>query len=340
MAKGKVPAYIKWLLKRCEYPHHADDIELIQTHISYVIVVGDFVYKFKKPINFSFLNFSTLEKRKFYCKQELSLNCRLCPEIYLDLVTVTLDGEFFKLNGSGEVVEYGIKMVRMPEHRMMNRVMEASRLVKGDLDRIIATLIPFYQRVEEDEKIKEFGRSQAVAVNVLENFHQTERFAGGDVLQRSQFEQIKRYSRKILGDENLFEERIATGKIHDCHGDLHSANICLADKVYIFDCIEFNDRLRYSDVVADIAFLAMDLDFHGLEEFSTYFTENFMQGTADNSMHKVLDFYKCYRAFVRGKICLLTIDDPGVDLRTKQRCRVQAVKYFALATHYSEAYES
>ncbi len=337
MIKGNVPAYISWLLKECEFPHPFDDIDLIQTHISHVLTVGKYVYKFKKPMNFSFLDFSSLEKRKFYCEQELYLNRRLCPEIYLELVTITRDRSSFQLNGSGEVVEYGIKMVRMPEDRMMNRLMEASLLKKSNLDEIILTLVPFYQRHEKEQNIKEYGRSQAVSVNVLENFHQTERFVGGGVLHRSCFDKIKAYSSKILANVALFDKRIAAGKIHDCHGDLHSANICFSDKVYIFDCIEFNDRLRYSDVVSDIAFLAMDLDFHGLEEFSTYFTESFMHRTGDYTMFDILDFYKCYRAFVRGKVSLLTMDDPGVDGQTKKRCREYAVRYFSLARKYCQS---
>ncbi len=331
---GTIPEYITWLLQECDYPHSVMDVGLIQTHISHIIVAGGFVYKFKKPMNFSFLDFSSLEKRKFYCEQELSLNRRLCPEIYVDLVAVTRDKQSFQLNGSGEIVEYGVKMVRMPENRMMNRVMETSELEKEEIDRIIAKLIPFYQGVERDERIKDFGHAQAVAVNVLENFHQTEVFINKGVLQHCQFEEIKAYCSKILRNEALFNKRIAEGKIHDCHGDLHSANICLAEKVYIFDCIEFNDRLRYSDVVADIAFLAMDLDYHGLERLSSYFTDSFMQSSGDDSMYEVLNFYKCYRAYVRGKIALLTMNDPVVDIPTKKRCSEKAIRYFALAASY------
>ncbi len=336
MDNGSFPAYIKWLLRDCIYPHDTDDLRLIQTHISFVILAGGCVYKWKKPVDFGFLDFSSLEKRKFFCQKELELNRRLCPGIYLDMVSLTSAGDSFALDGSGNIVEYGVKMVRMPEHRMMNRVIESSGLKKGDIDRIVTTLIPFYESVERDEAIKEFGSSQAVSANVMGNFHLTERFVGTDLLHRSQFEIIKKYSLAILARESLFERRIAAGKIHDCHGDLHSANICLSDEVYIFDCIEFNDSLRFSDVAADVAFLAMDLDFHGLEDFSTYFLESFSRQSNDRQMFEVINFYKCYRAFVRGKICLLTVNDPGVDERTKLRCTQQAVRYFALAAHYSQ----
>ncbi len=334
MDNGSLPAYIKWLLRECIYPHDTNEIRLIQTHISFVILAGEYVYKWKKPVDFGFLNFSTLAKRKFFCQKELELNRRLCPGIYLDLVSLNSVGYSYALDGSGDIVEYGVKMVRMPEHRMMNRVIESSQLKKGDIDRIVNTLIPFYERVEREEAIKEFGSSRAVAVNVMGNFHLTKRFVGSDLLHRSQFERIKKYSLTILAKESLFERRIAAGKIHDCHGDLHSANICLADEVYIFDCIEFNDSLRFSDVAADVAFLAMDLDFHGLEDLSTYFLKSFIRQSDDSQMYEVINFYMCYRAFVRGKICLLTVNDPGVDGQTKRRCSQQAVKYFSLAAHY------
>ncbi len=335
MSEENLPAYIRYLQHENSYPHSAEEMQLVQTHISFVLLVGDFVYKWKKPVNFGFLDFSTLEKRKYYCEQELLLNCRLCPDLYLDLVSVTHDGNRYHLNGSGEVVEYGIKMARMPEDRMMGKVIAAGQLDRGQIDRIIEVLVPFYQQADGSDVISEFGHASAVAVNVLENFTQTEPFVGQGAVSRDQFTLIGDYSRSFLQNTQLFERRRLTGKIRDCHGDLYSANICLTDPVAIFDCIEFNQRFRYTDVAADVAFLAMDLDFHGLTEISSFFIDRFVQASGDSGLIEVLDFYKCYRAMVRAKINLFTVSDSAVDRAVSALCREQAARYFDLAHKYA-----
>ena len=335
MSEERLPAYIQYLQQNSSYPHAVEGVQLLQTHISFILLTGDFVYKWKKPVNFGFLDFSNLEKRKYYCEQELILNRRLCPDLYLDVVTVNREGGQYVLNGSGEVVEYGVKMARMPEDRMMSQVIGAGQLDRGQIDRIIDVLVPFYQRADGTEAIWEFGRAASVAVNVLENFDQTESFVDQGALSRGQFLQIGDYARAFLQDEQRFERRRAAGKIRDCHGDLYSANICLADPVYIFDCIEFNERFRYSDVAADVAFLAMDLDFHGLDDLSAYFIDHFVEASADPGLMEMLDFYKCYRAMVRGKINLFTASDPAVDASVVARCKEHAARYFVLAQKYA-----
>jgi hypothetical protein len=336
MHQENLPPYIHHLLQSGSYPHAVDETRLIQTHISFVVIAGEYVYKWKKPVNFGFLNFSTLDKRKFYCERELVLNRRLCPEVYLDVVTINVAGSGYSLGGTGEVVEYGIKMARMPEDRMMSTIIEVGGLTREHLDAIITTLIPFYTTAEAGESIREFGRSEAVSVNVLENFDQTEGFIGKGALSRPAFEQIKGYARRVLADRERFDRRVAAERIRDCHGDLYSANICLAPKVCIFDCIEFNERFRYSDIAADIAFLAMDLDFHGLTELSSYFITRFIAASGDDGLLKMLNFYKCYRAYVRGKIGLFTAGDPAVDPETAGKCLAQAGRYFQLAKEYTE----
>lgn len=333
---ANLPPYIQYLLATKDYPHTTEEIQLIQTHISFVVIAGEYVYKWKKPVDFGFLDFSTLEKRKYFCQRELHLNRRLCPEVYLGLVSVNLADGRYSLSGPGPAVEYGVKMARMPEEMMMTKMLTAGKLTRAHLDAVVEVLIPFYQAAEGGARIGEFGRSEAVAQNVQENFLQTEAFIGKGVLSLDTFEKIKAYSQSVLADSKRFYRRITAGKIRDCHGDLHSANICLADKVYIFDCIEFNERLRYSDVAADVAFLAMDLDFHGLSEFSSYFVDRFIAKSGDQKLMEVLNFYKCYRAYVRGKIGLFTAEDPTVSTEKARVCREQAGRYFALAARYSE----
>jgi aminoglycoside phosphotransferase family enzyme len=337
MSNSSLPSYIEYLQQESSYPHAAADISLVQTHISFVLLAGESVYKWKKPVDFGFLNFSTLEKRKYYCEQELQLNRRLCPDLYKELVTLNKEGAGFALNGSGEVVEYGIRMDRMDEQQMMGRVMAANALTTAHLDEIIEQLVPFYEAAAGDSEIKGFGKASSVAVNVLENFEQTENFVDQGAISRKQFETIVDYSKEFLSHEDRFQQRMDAGKIRDCHGDMHSANICLSDPVYIFDCIEFNERFRYTDVAADVAFLAMDLDFHGETELSNYFIEQFVAKSGDSELMQMLNFYKCYRTYVRAKIALFTASDPAVDEKTSAACIEQAKAYFQLAEHYATA---
>ena len=335
MSSEHLPDFIQALLSPSIYNHKAGDIKLVQTHISYVILAGDYVYKFKKPVDFGFLDFSTLDKRKFCCEQELLLNRRLSPEIYLDLVTVAMEDGHFMLDGSGDVVEYGVRMVRMPEDRMMVNVIKSGELGKSHIDSLVDVLVPFYEKAERNAEIDRFGTAEAVAVNVLENFDQTRDFIGSEALSQQQFDTISAYARDFLIHTELFEKRIAQGKIRDCHGDLYSANICLADKVYIYDCIEFNQRFRYCDVASDIGFMAMDLDYHGLEELSTCLIDRFIEVSGDTGLKDVLDFYKCYRAYVRGKIGLFTANDPAIDEKLRVSLIAGAAQYFRLALTYA-----
>lgn len=337
MTEKTLPAFIQALLQPAFYPHPVDSVKLVQTHISYVLLAGDFVYKFKKPVNFGFLDFSDVEKRHFYCEQELTLNKRLCPEIYLDVVKINRDNNQYTLNGSGEIVEYGVKMVRMPEGGMMGNVIKAGKLQEYHLDNIVDTLVPFYKNAATGDDINQFGTADAVAVNVLENFEQTQAFVNQGALTQQQFDDISGYAKKVLARTELFTKRIAGDHIRDCHGDLHSVNICLTGgHAYIYDCIEFNERFRFHDVACDVAFLAMDLDYYGLTDLSQLFIERFCQAAKDPGLVSMLDFYKCYRAYVRGKIGLFTAADPVVDASIREDCLRNAAKYFALAHQYAQ----
>jgi len=339
MDTDHLPPFITFLLNPASYPHPAGDVKLVQTHISYVLLAGDYVYKFKKPVDFGFLDFTTLEKRRYFCGQELLLNRRLCPSLYLGLVTVSRQEGGFSLqdgtDGSDEAVEFGVKMARMPEERMMTNIIQAGQLTGAMVDSISDVLVPFYTRADGGEEIRKFGTARAVSVNVLENFTQTEQFVGTEALSRKQYATITDYAKNFLGQESLFAERLAQGRVRDCHGDLYSANICLADQVYIYDCIEFNQRFRYCDVASDVAFLAMDLDFHGLEDLSSRFIDRFTQAAKDKGLAMMLNFYKCYRAYVRGKIGLFTASAPEIDRMTKENCLKQAKNYFSLAERYA-----
>ncbi|MBC8316337.1 MAG: hypothetical protein H8E41_00405 [Desulfobulbaceae bacterium] len=333
-SQSQLPDFINYFLQPASFSPPVASVDLVQTHISYVIIAGDRVYKFKKPVDFGFLDFTTLEKRKLYCHRELTLNQRLCPDIYREVVSVTASPDGFELNGAGEVVEYGVMMERMPEEKMMGRLLKDGKVNREMISKIVDTLVPFYEKAEGGPEIQKFGTAEAVSVNVLENFDQTRDFVGKGALSEDQYQKISQYARTFLKQEDLFRERSKT-RVKDCHGDLYSANICLADSVHIFDCIEFNERFRYCDVASDVAFMAMDLDFHGREDLSDFFITSFVAASSDPGLTAVLNFYKCYRAYVRGKIGLFTAYSPEVDEATKINSLEQAGKYFQLAEKYA-----
>ncbi len=367
----ELPETVRFLLNPTAYPHPVERVELVQTHISYVFLAGNFVYKMKKPVNFGFLNFIEPAKRRHFCQEELRLNRRLCPEIYLDVweLNRASDGSLklaehhenddqmispdHQLNfdrpsghrnqaGNGEPVEYLVRMVRMPEVGMMAGVIARGELSARHLDQITAKLVPFYRAAAGDPKVMALmGSVETVALNVNENLEQTTEFVGGPALSHAQFNLISSYTHDFLRQEPLFRQRQEAGRICEGHGDLYSANICFAEnreKVYIFDCIEFNQRFRCCDVASDIAFLVMDLNFHGLSRLSRYFVEQFIIQTADPELSAMLPFYCCYRAYVRGKIGLFTAHAPEVDATTKEKSLEQAGRYFTLAEHYARSH--
>lgn len=334
MTLSRLPDYIQYLLEKCCYPHSARRVELVQTHISYIVLADDFVYKWKKPVNFGFLDFSTLEKRKYFCAEEFRLNLRLCPDIYLGVVRITRNGMQLSLEGRGEPVEYGVKMKRLPEERMMNKVIAAGRLKKHHLEQVINILATFYASLDALRGFEDYGGVKAVSKTIHDNFAETSRFVGGKALSTDRFLRIRQFTEHFLSNEDLFQQRVNSGRVRECHGDLHSGNICLTDRVTIFDCIEFSERLRCTDIAADVAFLAMDLDFHNLHELSDFFIHRFIERTEDEELSKVLNFYKCYRAYVRGKIGLLTAADPGVEEHVAACSLRDAERYFRLAEQY------
>lgn len=334
---SSLPAYIDYLLLPGSYPHPVDAVHLLQTHISFVILAGEYVYKWKKPVNFGFVDFSSLAKREFYCRRELVLNRRLCPAIYLDTVALCKEGKSYKLQGRGVAIEYGVKMARMPESGMLNRVIAAGGLKEQHLAAIVEILVPFYHSAEQGDEVRANGSVAAVARTISDNFDQTRAFVGGPALSRERFTLIKKATDTFLGRRDLFTRRMETACIRDCHGDLYSNNICLAENgiIHIFDCLEFNDRLRAIDICSDVAFLAMDLDYHGLSSLSDFFINLFRERSGDEGLLQLLDFYKCYRAYVRGKVGLLAAADPAMGKKTAAEWLQSGGRYFQLAEEYA-----
>jgi aminoglycoside phosphotransferase family enzyme len=323
------------LMEPAAYPEPTSAVQLIQTYISWVFITDRFAYKVKKPVDFGFLNFTTLRRRHHYLHEELILNRRLCPDLYLEVLPIAVRGGGMHIGGQGHPVEYVLKMVRLPQERMMDEVADRGELRPEHLDRIIDRLVPFYQQAATGPRINKFGEPAIIAYNHEENFSQTETMVG-DLLSRELFERLRTFARSFLGQHReLFLQRLREGRIRDCHGDLHMTNICLTDGVDIFDCIEFNHRFRYGDVAADIAFLAMDLDFHGFRELSRYFAGRLAQAARDPELLVLLDFYKCYRAYVSGKVAAFTAQDQELASVIRDRARQTARAYFQLAGEYA-----
>ena len=337
MHQALLPGYIQHLLQPASYLHPVDTVSFIQTHVSYLIFAGAYVYKWKKTVNLGFVDFSTLEKRGYFCEEEVRLNRRLCPDMYLGVVTLCRKGDLFQLGGDGEPIEYGVKMRRLPATLMMDRVIAGSHLTRNHLAKIVDRLVVFYDSVPIVPVASGYGDVHAVARNIRDNFTETSSFVGGKALGEAQFIRIQDFAEGFLQNEELFNKRVRQGKVRDCHGDLHSANICLTDEIAIFDCIEFNKSLRCTDIAADVAFLAMDLDFHNLQDLSNFFVDRYISCSGDEGLREMLDFYKCYRAYVRGKIGLLTAADQGVGLDEKSVALKLAQHYFQLAEKYTMA---
>jgi hypothetical protein len=317
------------------YPEDPCKIELIQTHISFVFLTKDFVYKIKKAVNFGFLDFSTLEKRRFFCLKELELNRRLCPSIYLAVVPIN-KSRGIKIEGGGETVEYALKMKRLPQERIMTVLLKEGKVAKKTIEELAKIIAKFHAGALATSEIAQFGSLKIVKTNWDENFSQTTKYID-QTISKAEFDFIQKKINAFMEQAaTIFESRIANKRVRDCHGDLHSGNIFITDEICIFDAIEFNDRFRYSDVASDVAFLAMDLDFQQKPDLSAFFIEKYVGYSKDKELTRLLPFYKCYRAYVRGKVISFRLDDPNITKEEKSAAIKDAKAYFQLAAKYAK----
>ena len=333
-----IPSLQKLLLNPEIYPDHPQAVKFIETHISLLFLTGNHVYKVKKPVDFGFLDFTTLGKRKFFCEQEVKLNRRLSPTIYLGVVTITQDDNRIILDGKGELVEYAVKMRQIPEEFLMDKLLEKKQVTPRMIEAVSEKLVKFYFAAESNDLIQSFAKPERVKQDTDENFEQTEKYI--DVTIPGQvYEAVKNRTNEFFRTKRkIFDQRIATDRIRDCHGDLRLEHIFWGDEISIFDCIEFNERFRYTDVAADIAFLAMDLDYHSRQDLSEHLIRTFIGESGDQELVEVLNFYKCYRAYVRGKVESFRLDDPHIPGGEKKEALKRAQKYFDLAYRYAQRF--
>jgi aminoglycoside phosphotransferase family enzyme len=338
-----LPPIVKALLESQAYPHKPQEIELVQTQMSFILLTGEYVYKIKKPVNLGYLDYTTLEKRHFFCHQELNLNKRLCPDAYLAVVPIVEEKTGLRIEGHGKAIEYAVKMKQLPQDRMMDVLLPRGKVNPEMVAKVAGKLADFHERAETNQKIAAFGRLDVIRQNTDENFAQTEKYIGTSITAE-EYQHIKNYTDNFIDSNgSLFEKRVREGKIRDCHGDLHAAHVCFTDdtrlpspggQVCIYDCIEFNERFRYSDVASEIAFLAMDLDRYQQAGLSRHLVNTYVGLSHDEELLKLLDFYKCYRAYVRGKVESFKLDDPYIPEEEKARVLTTAQSYFQLAVSY------
>jgi hypothetical protein len=280
-------------------------IELRETHISWVFLDGDDVYKVKKPVSLGFLDFTTIEKRRRACEAEVRLNRRLAPGVYRGVIPVTLDSRGrHRFGGEGEPVDWAVAMKRLPDSDRADVRLERGELTGEAVERVAERVARFHRGCGPSEEAAPFGTVEAIRFNLLENFEQTkssiERY-----LPPEQVRELESWQLRFLEEHRpLFEERLRGGRIRDGHGDLRLEHVYLDERseVTILDCIEFNDRFRYADVCADVVFLAMDLAWHGRVDLAERFLARYAREAGDYDLYPLVDFYQSYRAFVRGKI--------------------------------------
>ncbi|MCC7423995.1 MAG: AAA family ATPase [Planctomycetaceae bacterium] len=308
-------------------------VELLETHISWVLLAGTDAYKIKKPVNFGFLDFSTLERRRRFCEEELRLNGRLAPELYLEVVPITGTSEAPRLGGTGSAIEYAVRMRRFPQERLLSRVLQDGQLTTTDIDRLAAEVADFHARIATAPQDAPFGAPREVMKPVEENFRQLAVAEDMDPALVAEIAQLETWCRSEYSRRTAdFLARKEAGFVRECHGDMHLGNMVLRDdrSVLIFDGIEFSEPLRWIDVASEIAFVTMDLEDRGRPDFAHRFLNQYLELTGDYGLLSVLTFYQVYRAMVRAKVACLRLAQPGMNESERSRNLAEFRSYVKL----------
>jgi aminoglycoside phosphotransferase family enzyme/predicted kinase len=316
------------------YPHRADSVSAVETHISYVLLAGNFAYKIKKAVDLGFLDFSTLDKRRVFCEEELRLNRRLAPQLYLDVVPVSGLPEAPLLGGDGPAIEYAVKMVRFPQERLADRMLARGELQPEAIDTLAAAVAAFHESVARAGDADEYGSAAAIAAPTAQNFAQIRALldAGEDAMTLSAVESWTLAEQGRLAGR--FEARKRDGFVRECHGDLHLGNIVmLGSEPCIFDCIEFNPNLRWIDVVNETAFLVMDLDVRGRPDLAGRFLNGYLEAGGDYAGLRLLAYYKAYRAMVRAKVDRIRAAQSGLTASERETALADYRRYVDYASH-------
>ncbi len=330
---------IKNLLSNRAFNHPVVQLGLIETHVSWVILTGKYAYKIKKPVDFGFLDFSTLKKRKHFCEEELRLGQLFAPEIYLAVVPITGTIAHPQINGdTGPILEYAIKMCEFSQDNLLSALLKKGKLSAGLIDQLGQLIAEFHKKTPVAPKNSRFGLPLEVQAPTQQNFEQIIPLLS-DATDIAQVKRLELWANEqFTKHKKLFEKRKEQGFIRDCHGDLHLANIILYhDKLVLFDRLEFNEDLRWTDVIADLAFLAMDLAGKKQPHLANQLINTYLQFTGDYEGLNLLAYYLSYRAVVRAKIALFRLNQKDLDDKEKLTIRNDYYNFINLAEFYTHS---
>ncbi|MGF1566511.1 MAG: AAA family ATPase [Nodosilinea sp.] len=337
MADPALPALIQQMQQPGFYPHAViEPIRLMQTHVSYVLLTGDYAYKLKKPVNFGFLDYSSLEKRRHFCQEELRLNQRGAAPLYLEVVTIEQSGDRYHLGGGpaddSSAVEYAVKMVQFPQETLLSALYQRGKLTAALIHDLATAVADFHLKAETNDYIRTFGEVSQIRQAFDENYAQTLEFIGGPQTQ-TQFDETKAYTDTFFDTQgDRFRQRVEQNWIRAGHGDLHLNNICYwQNQLYLFDCIEFNEPFRYVDVMYDIGFVVMDLLAKDCQPLATAFLNHYIEQTGDWEGLALLPLYVSRQAYVRAKVTSFLLNDPAVDSDARAAAAATAAAYYRLA---------
>lgn len=329
-----LPAVIQALLQPALYDHPVQPpFSVLQTHAAYVVLTGEYAYKVKKPVNLGFLDFSTLEKRHFFCHEELRLNSRHTPDVYLAVVPIVAHhGEFRLGTGAGEIVDYALKMRQFPQSGLLSAVFACGELTLEQMTQLGQRVAAMHALAPTNRAIQAFGSLDAIAQVIADNYRSGQAYVGRDQTAQ-QHAETKAFTDTLLRDHpEWFAQRQADGMIRECHGDLHLNNVYYqAGAMHPFDCIEFNPAFRNIDVLYDVAFMLMDLDVRGRRDLAYQFLNSYLEQTADYAGAVLLPLYASMRAYVRAKVQSLLGDDQHLSAADRAQFHQQAARYYRYA---------
>ncbi len=335
---ASIPALINQMLKPDFYPHPVSkNIQLIQTHISYILLTGNYAYKIKKPVNLGFLDFSTLEKREHFCQEELRLNRRGAAQLYLEVLPITQDGEQYHLGGTKKPVEYALKMHQFPQFGLLSTMLERGKLSESDVEELGKVVARYHTQAQTSDYIRSFGEVDKVRLSIDENYEVTSKYIP-KAQTETQYKETKAYTDNFFTQHpHLFVNRIKNQRIRECHGDLHLRNICMWNsQILLFDCIEFNESFRFVDVMYDIAFTVMDLEARKRKDLANIFLNTYLEQTGDWEGLQLLPLYLSRQAYVRAKVACFLLDEPEVSINEKEESRKIAANYYKQAWSYTK----
>jgi aminoglycoside phosphotransferase family enzyme/predicted kinase len=313
------------------YPHPTDGIEVIHTHISIVCLAGARVYKLKKAVRLPFLDFSTPALRAHFCHEELRLNRRLCPWVYLDVVPLRRGARGLNFCGDGVTVDHAVVMVRLPAERMLDRLLAYGAVRPDEIDRLASTVAAFHRGAERGKRVRAAGAPERLALQVRANFTDSAPWVG-TVLDAALHARLRQAAEEdLVRLLPLLTRRAAAGRVVDGHGDLHARNVCLTDPPAIYDCIEFSEAFRCGDTATEVAFMAMDLRYRGHRELAERFVAAYATAGTDPELPQLLPPLVRYRALVRAKVAAMTATDPEIEASDREGATASAHRHLRLA---------